>query len=127
MEGVQKTKVIFQKFYAELIKALPISDLLPEFVASNLLSGGQKSEVESRNTRKERTQYFLDEAIKRGLDVGFIEPFNKMIDIMENSDDLITRSLASKIKDESDKIASVSYEKSKNEDTHGMHVNTCIA
>ena len=122
MEGVEKTKVIFHKFYAELIKALPISDLLPEFVANNLLSGGQKAVVESRNTRKEKTEYFLDEAINRGLDVGCVEPFDTMIAVMENCDDFITRSLARKIKDESCKLSSVA----KNEDTRGKSICTYV-
>ena len=98
MDEADEATVTFQKFYAELIEVLLIDDLLPEFVSCDLLSGGQKAVIESRNTRKEKTEYFLDEAIKRGLDVGYVEPFIEMVAIMEKSDDRITREFAKKIK-----------------------------
>ena len=100
MDEANRVKRTFQNFYGELVKALPISDLLPEFVTCNLLSGEQKAVIESHNTQKEKTEYFLDEVIKRGLDVGYTEQFNKMIAIMESSDDPITRFLAKQIKDD---------------------------
>ena len=93
----------FQTFYAELVKVLPISDLLPEFVTNHVLSSGQKAALESRNTRKEKTEYFLDEVIKRGLDVGYTEQFNKTINIMESCDDHVTRFLAKQIKGDLEK------------------------
>ena len=97
MDETKRVKTVFQKFYAELITALPISDLLPEFFANDLLSGDLKAKIESRSTPKEQTEYFLDEVIRRGLDIGYTEQFNKMIIIMGSSSDHVTRFLAKQI------------------------------
>lgn len=98
MDEVKVAKRAFKKFYPELIKVLPITDLLPEFFANDLLSGEQKAKIESQSTRKEKTGYFLDEVIKRGLDIDYTEQFNKMIFIMDSSDDDVTRYLAQQMR-----------------------------
>ena len=68
-----------------------------EFVANKLLPGDHKAKVESLSTQKEKAQYFLDTVIKPGLSIGYTEPFNKLIIIMESSDNGTVQFLAKEI------------------------------
>ena len=99
MVDAVEAKKKFQYSYPYLIEALPIDDLLPEFFAKGLLEGQSKSKLESRTTRQEKTQYFLDEMIKPSLTTGLIQPFNNMITIMESSELSVAKHLAKQIKE----------------------------
>ena len=94
--GVKKA---FKKFYNELTEALPMNDLLAEFSASKLLSGNHKNILESLSTQKEKAKYFLDQVIKPGLNIGYTEQFNKMINVMESSDDPVVKYLVKQIQE----------------------------
>ena len=98
---------VYQKFYAKLTEGLPIDFLLPEFVTKDLLTVQCKRRVESRTTPQERTQCFLDEAITPGLSIGFTEPFNSMLNIMESCDWPIAKYLAKQMKGEMKEYQSV--------------------
>ena len=80
---------IFKKFYSELTKVLPmiINILVTTFYSSKLLSDNHKSCIDSFPSNKEKTKYFLDEVIKPGLQIKYIEQFDEMLKVMTNSDD----------------------------------------
>ena len=99
MTDVEEAKSVITKYYAELIEVLPIDDLLEHFDAKKLLSRNHKAKVQSLSTRKEKTQYFLDEVIKPGLSVGYMEQFNIMITVMETSDDPVVRYLMKQVQE----------------------------
>ena len=89
----------FKKFYKKLTEVLPMNDLLADFCANKLLPGNHKDMVESLRTQKEKAQYFLDEVIKPGLNIGYTEQFNKMINVMESSDDPVVKYLIKQIQE----------------------------
>ena len=95
---IEEAKKIYKKFYEKLTEGLPIDYLLPKFIADEVLSIQCKSKVESHKTPQERTQCFLDEAIAPGLRIGFTEPFNSMLDIMESCDWPTAKHLAKQMK-----------------------------
>ena len=92
------TERAFKHFYTKLTQALPIKDLVAHFYANNLLPGNHKAKMETLGTPKEKTEYFLDEVIKPGLNIGYTGQFSKMVNIMESSDDPVVNFLATEIK-----------------------------
>ena len=103
MVGVEGAKRVFEMFYEKLIQTLPISNLLSNLDASNLLRGNAKAKVktkvESLSTQKEKAKCLLNEVIKPGLSVGNVEQFNKTITVMESSDDPVVKHLAKQIQE----------------------------
>ena len=99
MTEVEDAKSVITKYCAELIEVLPIDDLLADLEANKLLPSNHKAKVESLSARKEKTKYFLDEMIKPGLSVGYMEQFNKMITVMESSDDPVVKYVAKQIQE----------------------------
>ena len=85
---------IIRKYYVDLIKALPMSDVIfmAELYSAGLLPGNLKEEVEAKPTTAGRADYFLQHGLKNNTD-----SFNKLLAVMErhNSDHL--RKLAEKI------------------------------
>ena len=95
---------VFMEFY-EKLTALPIDDMIEKLYANNLLPGDHKAKVQSQSTPKEKAQHFLDAVIRRSLEIGYTEQFDKLISIMESSDDPTLKHLAKKIRDHSGKYA----------------------
>ena len=95
---VEGAKRAFSKFYGKLIELLPMNDLLEDLRANKLLPGIHKAKIKSLSTQKEKARYLLDEVIKPGLSVGYIEPFNKMVTVMESSDRSMVKRLAKQIR-----------------------------
>ena len=73
--------------------------LAERLYANELLPGNHKTAVESLNTNEEKAHYFLDAVIKSGLNIGYIGQFNKMIAVMESSDDPVVNYLAKQIQE----------------------------
>ena len=90
---------IFKKFYSELTKVLPmiINSLVTKLYSDKLLSGDQKSTIDSIATGKEKTVYFLDEVIKPGLEINYTKLFDEMLRVMESSDDPTVNYLVNEI------------------------------
>ena len=88
----------FQKFYPKLTKVLPMESLLAEFYSSSLLPGNHKAKIDALPTQKEKAGYFLDIVIKPGLEVGYTGQFDKMLTIMETSDDPAVKFVAKEIR-----------------------------
>ena len=114
---VEGAKRAFSKFYGKLIELLPMNDLLEDLRANKLLPGIHKAKIKSLSTQKEKARYLLDEVIKPGLSVGYIEPFNKMVTVMESSDRSMVKRLAKQIRTRS---LEVSPNNSSSDDNNGM-------
>ena len=88
---------IFQQFYSKLVETLPMDD--PYFTAklysARLLSSYLKEYVESRSpaTRTEKATHFLDQVIKPS-----ITSFDKLLQVMEDSEYQHVKELAEGIK-----------------------------
>ena len=90
---------VFKKFYSELTAILPmtITSLVTKFYSTKLLSGDQKSNIDSLATGKEKTMYFLDEVIKPSLEIKYTILFDEMLKIMESIDNPTVRYLVDEI------------------------------
>ena len=90
---------VFRKFYSELTKVLPmiITSLVTKLYSDKLLSGDQKSTIDSLATNKEKTEYFLYEVIRPGLEINYIKSFDEMLRVMESSDDPTVNYLVNEI------------------------------
>ena len=98
-ETVNARKV-FNEYNPKLVRLLPLKD--PYFVASltqqNLFSGVLKEKVMRASTRADASACFLYETIECSLDVDDVEPFNKLLIVMENFENLTLIKLAREIK-----------------------------
>ena len=90
---------VFKKFYSKLTKVLPmiINSLVTKLYSDKLLSGDQKSSIDSLASSKEKTVYFLDEVIKPGLEIHYTKLFDEMLRVMESSDDPTVNYLVNEI------------------------------
>ena len=88
---------VFTDLYAQLTE-VPINDMIGELFANNLLPGDHKATIKSLSTPKEKAQHFLDEVIKPSLKIGYTEQFDKLISIIESSDNPTLQFLAQQIR-----------------------------
>ena len=86
-----------QTYYPNLLELLPIGKLVERFYSRKLLSFDQKSELDSRTLRKEKTGYFLDAIPIPGLNIDYTEHFDEMITMMKESDDVLAKRLVEKL------------------------------
>ena len=90
---------VYNEFRKRLITILPVQDSLfnADLVTQNLFHGDLREEVMNATTRAKAATLFLSEAIKDPLDTGDVEPFKKLLNMMENSDFQTLNKLAEKI------------------------------
>ena len=93
------TSKVFKQFYAKLVKTLPMSDagFVAELFSSDLLPGNLKDQIKAKETRADKAMCFLDSKIDPDISVGDFRSFEKLLDIMEESDYDSVKSLAEKI------------------------------
>ena len=99
--GEMSTSEVFKKFYLKLVKGLPMDDTLfrAELFTNDLLPGDHKERVESLTTKSDKAAYFLDHVIKPSVtsdDHG--SSFDKLLNIMEDSDHQGVKELAKQIR-----------------------------
>ena len=82
------TSEVFKKFYVQLVKKLPMNDTLfiAELFANDLLPGDHKECVESLPTKSKKASHFLDHVIKPSVTSDDGCSFDKLLDVMEDSD-----------------------------------------
>ena len=95
----EKAKQAVKKCYSDLMKVLPINDLVEHFFSRNLLSFDQKRKIDGLTLRKEKIAYFLDEILISGLSVGSTEHFDNMVTMMKESDDILANRSAERLTD----------------------------
>ena len=91
------TKDIFKEFYPKLLKILPVNCVINHLYSKKLLSSDHKGKLQDISTNRERTKYFLDEVIERGLEVDYKSQFDEMLAVMANSDDPPVKFLANEM------------------------------
>ena len=87
---------VFKSFYSQLTAVLPM-DNLSEFDSRGLLPGNHKNKIKLLTTLPEKAEYFLDNVIRPGLEIGYDQQFKHMLKLMENSDDSKLKHLAESI------------------------------
>ena len=93
-------KKIFKEFNPKLVHSLPLKDpyFMAELTQQNLFYGNLKEEVMSAPTQAEAVASFLYKAVERSLDVDDKEPFDKLLLVMEEFNNLTLNKLAREIK-----------------------------
>ena len=93
------TSEVFKQFFAKLAKSLPMDDpiFIAELFTHDLLPGNHYDQVKSLGTQAEKATHFLHSIIRPSIitDVG---RFNKLLDIMEDSEYCNVKDLAQQIK-----------------------------
>ena len=59
----------------------------------DLFFGDLEEKVQTMGTKAEKTDWFLDHAIQRGLDIEMTEPLQKLLTVMSNDEYLKDKSL----------------------------------
>ena len=95
--SAEEAKRAVKKCYPDLLKLLPINELVIRFYSRDLLPFNRKSELDSLNLPKEKVRYFLDEMVMPGLDIGYAGHFDEMVTMMKESDDILVRRLVKKL------------------------------
>ena len=101
-------KQIFEKFYSQLVKSLPMKDVIFVSHLVKLLPGDLKEEVESKSTTAKATTCFLDNAIKRGLECGDSKPFLFLLSVMDTFDSGVLKELSMKIRKDMQSLVRIS-------------------
>ena len=96
--AVRMAESAFQNFYPKLLKVLPINSILTDFYSHGLLPGDHKANIDALDTQKRKAEYFLDYIIKPGIEVGYTGQFDKMLKVMETSDDPAVKFVAEEIR-----------------------------
>ena len=92
-KSAEEANKAIQKFYPNLLKVLPITELVERFYSVRLLSHHQKSKLDGLPSRKDKVAYFLDEMLMPGLSMNYTKHFDEMITMMKESDDALARHL----------------------------------
>ena len=92
-KSAEEANKAIQKFYPNLLKVLPITELVERFYSVHLLSHHQKSKLDGLPSRKDKVAYFLDEMLMPGLSMNYTKHFDEMITMMKESDDILARHL----------------------------------
>ena len=89
---------VFEKFYSQLVKSLPMKDAIFISRLIKLLPGDLKEEVWSKSTTAKAATCFLDSEIKRGLECGDNKPFLFLLSVMESFDSSVLKELSINIR-----------------------------
>ena len=93
-------KEAYERFYPDLLKSLPMAD--PQFHDSlekrKLFSGDLLEEVKAKDTEARKAAHFLQNVINHSLNIDNTEPFDNLLEVMENSDNGVCQRLAKGIK-----------------------------
>ena len=94
------TSEVFKQFYAKLVKTLPMNDavFVAELFSSDLLPGNLMDQIKAKETRADKAMCFLDGKIHPDISIDDYRSFDKLLDIMEESDNDTAKNLAEKIR-----------------------------
>ena len=88
-----------KKFYADLVETLPMDACFrSKLYSADLLPGNLKDEIQSKPTRADKAEYFLDQGVKNH-GANFI----KLLEVLEQSKNDNLTELAKQIRNEIDK------------------------
>ena len=94
---------VIKQFYPELVRTLPIDDanFRSLLYRADLLPGNLMDEVQSKPTRADNAEYFLNKKIRNN-----VTNFKKLLAVLEESKDNNMVELAKQIRTEIDKSVS---------------------
>ena len=96
-KSAKKAQRAVQNCYPNLVKLLPIVEVVDHLYRRELLSANQKSKFGNFTLREEKIRYFLDEILIPGLTIDYTGHFDEMVIMMTESDDVLTRCLVKKL------------------------------
>ena len=73
---------------------------------SNLFPGDLQEQVEKKDTKANKTAWFLDHAIKPSLDVDIVNPLHKLLTVMSDDEYVksdVLKEIAAKMRQQLDK------------------------
>ena len=93
---------LFNRYYEGLVRSLPMKNVtfLEELKKHNLLSEDVSTTLDSLTTSVDKASYFLDNVIKSELDKKSVESFNRLLNIMTESNLENVAGLSKSIKSE---------------------------
>ena len=80
---------VFQQFYSELVKKLPVDDtvFIAELFSNNLLPGDLKNQLKLlHRTSRDKAAFFLDSAIEPSVTSDGGSSFDKLLNVMNDSE-----------------------------------------
>ena len=84
--------------YRSLTRSLPIDGLVPELYSKRVINDEQKEDLQKKRLKREKVSFLFDDIIVPELEAGGSAKFDKLIKVMEESDDLTAQHLAKRIK-----------------------------
>ena len=94
------TSEVFKEFYSKLVKTLPLCDavFVAELYSYDLLPDDIKELVELQPTLAHKAMYFLDHVIKPNVTSDDGSSFDKLLNVMEDSEYQGVKELAEQIR-----------------------------
>ena len=94
------TSEVFKEFYSKLVKTLPVNDaiFMAELYSCDLLSDDLKEHIESLTTKGRKATCFLDDVIKPSVISDIGSSFDKLLNVMEDSEYQSVKELAEQIR-----------------------------
>ena len=82
-------KEVFEKFYPKLAEVLPalFDNLVTNLRCKNLLPTYHEDNLNSLETNEGKSEYFLNNVIKSGLQIKYLTQFKEMLKVMRSSGD----------------------------------------
>ena len=106
---IEQVKTVFFNYFENLIKCLPMNDILftTQLSKHNLLPGNTSIEIEAMPTQPDKASHFFEHVIKPALDIDDVSNFNSLLSVMEQCDYAHVKNLACKIKSEINERSSI--------------------
>ena len=94
------TSEVFKQFYVDLVKTLPMDDavFVAELFKCGLLPGDLKHQIKAEKTLIDKATCFLDNKISRDISIDNSTSLNKLLTVMEKSDNDTLKDLAKQIR-----------------------------
>ena len=91
---------VLQKFYMELITALPLADtmFLAKMYSRQILTHELKLSIQAISTQADKAVFFLDHVIAPSVSMGYNEHLDALLNCMEEVEDLAVTTLAARIR-----------------------------
>ena len=91
---------VFQQFYSKLVDTLPIDDVrfIAQLYSERLLPGNLKSLVKAQKTSADKAALFLDSVIEPSVAIDGGSSFDKLLNVMRDSEYQHVKELAKQIK-----------------------------
>ena len=84
--------------YPKLTSGFPIDDLLPDLYSKNVINDLQKESIQRERIKTGKVIILFDAVIRPELEIGISTKYDKLIKVMEDSDDIRTNYLAEVLK-----------------------------